>query len=109
MLDYYSLTPSKCLQIELEEVVKSLLTSPPSDLLENPAIKEYCLTLDGRQSAWKNLSSERDPQILATLLWHWFLHLKTPVLTNSELSEIVVYANKPDICFARFEQVRYLY
>ncbi len=88
--------------------MEGLLANPPSDLLANPAVREYCLTLDGRQSAWENLSTERDPEILAALLWHWLIHLKTPLLKNEELSEIVVYASKPDICFSRFEQVRNL-
>nr|CAH0105181.1 unnamed protein product [Daphnia galeata] len=89
-------------QVIFEEIVNSLLANPPTDLLAHPTVKEYCLTLDGRQSGWRNLSSERDPKILARLLWYWLLHLKNPVFTNEELSNIVVYADKPAICLSRF-------
>ncbi|KAI9558132.1 hypothetical protein GHT06_014885 [Daphnia sinensis] len=89
-------------QVIFEEVINSLLANPPADLLAHPTVREYCLTLDGRQSGWKSLSSEREPKVLARLLWHWLLHLKQPIFTNEELSNIVVYADKPAICLSRF-------
>ncbi|XP_046458132.1 protein tyrosine phosphatase domain-containing protein 1-like isoform X2 [Daphnia pulex] len=90
-------------QVIFEEIVNSLLANPPTDLLAHPTVKDYCLTLDGRQSGWKKLSSERDPKILSRLLFYWLLHLKNPILTNEELSNIVVYADKPAICLSRFD------
>lgn len=53
-----------------------------------------------------SLSSEREPQVLGALLWHWFLHLKQPILTNQELGYVVIYADKPVVCFSRFDQVK---
>ncbi|EFX87457.1 hypothetical protein DAPPUDRAFT_96956 [Daphnia pulex] len=90
-------------KVIFEEIVNSLLANPPTDLLAHPTVKDYCLTLDGRQSGWKKLSSERDPKILSRLLFYWLLHLKNPILTNEELSNIVVYADKPAICLSRFD------
>jgi hypothetical protein len=94
-------------QVIFEEIVNSLLANPPTDFLAHPTVKDYCLTLDGRQSGWKRLSSERDPKILSRLLFYWLLHLKNPILTNEELSNIVVYADKPAICLSRFDLVKF--
>ncbi|XP_057379821.2 uncharacterized protein LOC130702174 [Daphnia carinata] len=89
-------------QVIFEEVINSLLANPPADLLAHPTVRDYCLTLDGGQSGWKCLSSEKEPKVLARLLWHWLLHLKQPIFTNEELSNVVVYADKPAICLSRF-------
>ena len=104
-----SLWETKQKQVIFEEIVNSLLANPPTDLLAHPTVKDYCLTLDGRQSGWKKLSSERDPKILARLLFYWLLHLKHPVFTNDELSNVVVYADKPAICLSRFDLVKFVF
>lgn len=93
----------------MEKVVGSLVMKSASDLSNLPAtVSNYCLELDGRQSGWMILSSEKEPQVLSALLWHWLLHLKQPVLTNQELGLIVVYADQPLACFYRFDQVPYI-
>lgn len=93
----------------MEKVVGSLVMKSASDLSNLPAtVSNYCLELDGRQSGWMSLSSEKEPQVLSALLWHWLLHLKQPVLTNQELGLIVVYADQPLACFYRFDQVPYI-
>lgn len=68
-------------------------------------MRRYCVELDGRQSAWATLAGEKQPDTLSSLLWYWLLHLEQPILGNTELSYIVVYANKPDCCLVRFDQV----
>ena len=86
-------------------MIRSLLLIPEVSLLSNPAVRKYCVELDGRQSAWATLASEKQPDTLSSLLWYWLLHLEQPILGNTELSYVVVYANKPDCCLVRFDQV----
>lgn len=74
-------------------------------LLTYPGVRDYCVELDGRQSAWSKLAGEKQPETLSALILYWLLNLDQPVLGNHQLSYIVVYANKPDSCLARFDQV----
>lgn len=78
---------------------------PEASLLTQPGVRDHCVELDGRQSAWAKLAAEKQPETLCALLCYWLLHLNEPVLGNHQLSYIVVYANKPDSCLVRFDQV----
>ena len=90
----------------MDQVINSLLTNKSaSELFTHPGVREYSLELDYRASTWTKLTSEEKPEVLVALLWHWLLHLSQPVLTNKELSLVVVHADQPDTCFSRFDQV----
>jgi hypothetical protein len=54
---------------------------------------------------WIRLASENQPETLVILMWSWLIHLKVPILSNEELSQIVVYFDAPDVCFSKFDQV----
>lgn len=90
----------------MKQVIHSLLTNKSAEeLFTHPGVREYSLELDYRASTWMKLSSEEEPEVLVALLWHWLLHLNQPVLTNKELSLVVVHADQPDTSFSRFDQV----
>ena len=94
------------LQILADDVIAAILGNP-DDYKEHfhPIIKDYCLQLNGRSSVWIRLASENQPETLVILMWSWLIHLKVPILSNEELSQIVVYFDAPDVCFSKFDQV----
>ena len=92
-------------QSSLDDIMSSLLGVPSPVMDINEAVVNYAFQLNGCVSTWVRLASEKRPQVLVQLLWHWLLHLKQPLLTNHELCYIVCHANQPHICLSKFDQV----
>ena len=55
--------------------------------------------------AWKNLSKEQDPHVVAGLLWDWLDHLKEPVLHPQDMPHMLEHTSDPSTGLNVLEKV----
>ncbi|KAG1650964.1 Protein tyrosine phosphatase domain-containing protein 1 [Nymphon striatum] len=67
-------------------------------------LKTYQKDLNTRSTVWTKLSCEKDPYILAAVMWSWLEHLGEPVLATRDLSIIVMNAKTPVETLAKLDR-----
>ncbi|XP_041446924.1 protein tyrosine phosphatase domain-containing protein 1-like isoform X2 [Xenopus laevis] len=68
------------------QAAKALAERPPEsedEIAEKVTVWQK--ELNSRESAWDKMCSERDPQVLSSLMWSWLDQLKEPVITKEDI------------------------
>ncbi|KAK5639261.1 hypothetical protein RI129_011753 [Pyrocoelia pectoralis] len=66
-------------------------------------ILEYETAINESQFGWKQLKTETNIAILASLLFDWLETLKTPVLGKDDLENIVINYKQTEQCLSKFD------
>ncbi|ELU17718.1 hypothetical protein CAPTEDRAFT_229133 [Capitella teleta] len=59
------------------------------------AVHQYMTQLNCDTHAFDVLAEEKDPTVLAALIWEWLDHLKEPMLNSQDLPNVLEYASEP--------------
>ena len=60
-------------------------------------ISQHKVNLNHGMSSWTSVQSENNLTVLTGLLMDWLEHLKTPIINQDNLSNIVIYSSKPQL------------
>ncbi|XP_064860830.1 protein tyrosine phosphatase domain-containing protein 1 isoform X1 [Oncorhynchus nerka] len=85
--------PVITLYAELSLEARRLLVARALSLGLNDEVLHYKVSvwqteLNSREGAWERLSLERDPMVLAGLMWSWLEQLKEPIISSQDVQAL---------------------
>lgn len=92
------------------EKVTDALLADHSTLEESTKkyIRQFEIDFNCSQTSWARLKTEKNLLVLSALLYDWLESLKYPVVNREDLSNIVIYNKRPEICLQKLNIVRFI-